>query len=736
MPSLAINTQAFLDAVLGHQVTQIDLRDVDLNDPHSIQQVSVSLQGDRVYKFVNSGISLTSIDSLEWNGVSSAVEVYMLPRSLRWPTMYCKKQSGEGFVYPEFAIRRMNNLHRHRVLATLNRLWHVPEAISQKSDERIVWAGSPGCGKTIAVNEIILECVLMLQKIGTENNEVIKHQFFFRNENILTRFYFDNIGKRVSFELLSFEKSALLAYLQNQYEINRNSFVLYEMGESEKDPVILMPFLLSTSCRELQDTIKTTLKSSHSLYLYDSPNYVEFEFFINVCHAFGGAHNVPKQGYLDRFELSGGVLRTIFDAHRKIPVKSLFDSNHDHLPVFSSLRQCNPANIVQSVNTIVGVKFNIPFSFDDNVQFLACKPMLLEGKYFPPGNASFEFCHYSDNWAVKYLSDEIAIEVGKIVNLPYDIQFSNCCVLYQIQESISVYGGILKAPIEKYRLPDGYYMRNWEFFNCSNTKISSSMLSVQSNSNPARILLSLDAYVSNPDRDGLISLMPETTKVLIFQGQYLKTPFCQLSPEYVYRSSVHNGPVYDALTADPVTKRLFLFQSTLEDPYNHPVSILHFNKLLSNLKVDTPEAINEIYFYMIVSAHQKCTSHHLFSFVLDKLYLSSCFLTKYSSAAGIRAFNKAIINGKTNPSSTYSMSKAESESLSAEEKIILKTTGCCYKRAGDEDLFYKISLCEESYVQLFSFLKHADKLRPYVCRAEFTASNVYKFSASCIDGSL
>ncbi len=40
---------------------------------------------------------------------------------------------------------------------------------------------------------------------------------------------------------------------------------------------------------------------------------------------------------------------------------------------------------------------------------------------------------------------------------------------------------------------------------------------------------------------------------------------------------------------------------------------------------------------------------------------------------------------------------------------------------------------EESYNQLSSFLKHAAIVRPYICRAEFTASDVYKFPKSNID---
>ena len=82
----------------------------------------------------------------------------------------------------------MKNLHRHRVLATTNRLWYQPEELNLGSDEKVVWAlVSPGCGRTMAVNEIIVECVFKLNEIGKKNKNT-KNQFFFRNNNFFTRF--------------------------------------------------------------------------------------------------------------------------------------------------------------------------------------------------------------------------------------------------------------------------------------------------------------------------------------------------------------------------------------------------------------------------------------------------------------------------------------------------------------------------------------------------------------------
>ena len=93
----------------------------------------------------------------------------------------CVKQEAaiDDFIFPEFIIRRMNSLHRHRVNATLKRLWYRPVDPKINSGEKVVWAGSPGCGKSIAVSEIVLECILKLQEVGNVDNQS-KWPFFLK----------------------------------------------------------------------------------------------------------------------------------------------------------------------------------------------------------------------------------------------------------------------------------------------------------------------------------------------------------------------------------------------------------------------------------------------------------------------------------------------------------------------------------------------------------------------------
>ena len=94
----------------------------------------------------------------------------------------------------------------------MKRLWHRPDDPTKSSATMIIWAGSPGCGKSVAVSEVVLECILKLQELGKDNKQT-KWQFFLRNGRFLTRYYFDSNLDRVSHDLRTFkDRSDILEY--------------------------------------------------------------------------------------------------------------------------------------------------------------------------------------------------------------------------------------------------------------------------------------------------------------------------------------------------------------------------------------------------------------------------------------------------------------------------------------------------------------------------------------------
>ena len=310
-----------------------------------------------------------------------------------------------------------------------------------------------------------------------------------------------------------------------------------------------------------------------------------------------------------------------------------------------------------------GLSFALPLPFEENKQFNDCKPNLFDNfSFYPNENALYKFCHYTDNWCIEYLSDEIAIEIGKIANFPWDSLTYHSFVSYQIQEVMNIYGGILKTPSINYNLPDSFKMNQWAFFKCFMPKVNSSsgfLHTLKSVEIP--VSSHLQTIVDVNEKNILISKMPSTTKILTFDGQHLMTTsFNSLSPSHVYRSSVHNCPVFDTLTADPANGRLFLFQSTLLDPFKHPVSIVAFNKILLNLALTPSLSGFEIYFIMIASAHSNIHSQHFYTFQLSSLYFHSCFLNRYSSLNGLIVLKKCIKGGNVHD-------KFSSELLSSDE---------------------------------------------------------------------
>ena len=660
--------------------------------------------------------------SFEWTGVENAVEIYMLPTGLKWPTMYCPKQSNEiDYIFPEFIVRRMNHMHRHRVNATINRLWHRPNDHS-KLRTMIIWVGSPGCGKSVAVSEIILESILKLDEIGRKNSGT-SWQFFLRMNTSIVKFYFNSENNKVSLKMYDFDSvDFLLSHLKKEYNSNKNSFVIYELNEKEICPIIEMPFLLSTSCRDLDDNFKHTEKSDHTNYLYDPLLDFEFKFFLDVCFAFGRIEKLcPKAEYIHRFNVQGGILRKIFTRHFVDPVGAVFDRKENNLIALKEIAKCSPKNISSSVNAIVGVHFDYSMSLESE-KYSSFKKEIEQPYYFAPENMPFEFYHMSQNWMVSILSDQIAIVIGELVSFPTNLEDTKCFALFQIQELMSIYGGILKDPNESYNLSEEFKILSWSFFKCSSELYHSAVTNHKASSKAFRkhANLSFAKPIDLNEVISLIDLFPNTYKIWRFYGQYLEIPFQQLSASYVYKSSVHNAPVFDVLTANPADKQLFLFQMTLNDLLKHPVKIFAFIDVMSCLRL-SPSDLKDMYFFMIISAHDNIEKQHFFQFELENLRFNACYLKEYSSIDGLNAIKKVIsMSSDGKKVKSYLIADIEATKLTKSQLNLLKTIDGIH----NNDSFYYVEFSKDLYDKLFLFLDFAKKIHPYICRAQFMQSDV------------
>jgi hypothetical protein len=672
---------------------------------------------------------LVNKSSFEWASVENAVEVYKLPAKLKWPTMYCEKQTTDIYKFPEFMIRRMNVLHRHRVNATMNRLWYRPDDDDLKSGQMVVWAGSPGCGKTIAVNEIILECILKLQDLATADRQT-KWQFFLRNRNTLSRYYFDAINNRVSHQLYTFRNEFdVLAHVRDAYVKNLNSFVIYEMNENEVCPVIEMPFLLSTSCRDLEQNIKGILKTeSHTMYLYDPMLHFEFRFFLDVCFAFGDFKDLgDKDMYRNRFQIQGGVLRKLFARKFSDPVPIAFSASIQKESLVA-LALCSPLNLNTAVNAIVGAYFKHPVSYEEDIYYKSFRKETIESDehFFPAECIPYEYFHLPRNWCVKILSDRIALAIGECVKFPADMANLTSVALYQVQELMHIYGGILKKSTEFYVLPERFRMTSWTFYKCSSNDFDAATKK-QQDAKKLRVYTSIfyAEAMSSKERSTLIEKLPMTSAIWTFSGQYLDRPFQELSSDNVYRCLLHNSPVYDALTANPKLKQLFLFQSTLLDPQDHPINISVFNEVLLKLRLTESTSVDEINFFMIISAHDPIKDQHYFSFELGEFYFNACYLHEYASEFGLSVLKKVIIMNPDSKRYVHDpMTTDEIILISKDEIAFLSKIGGCCESKGNKRSVKRLILPKALYQDLFTFLGVASKINSYICRAAFTASKI------------
>ena len=123
---------------------------------------------------------------------------------------------------------------------------------------------------------------------------------------------------------------------------------------------------------------------------------------------------------------------------------------------------------------------------------------------------------------------------------------------------------------------------------------------------------------------------------------------------------------------------------------------------------------------MIASAHHKIEYQHFFSFSLDSFVINSCFLEDFSSDVGQDALKKVLYVASEPSYSDHFLSADEVSRLSRREIGILQNLNSCFIN----NIYYKIALDQKKYDEIFKFLQTAKKIRPFICRAAFMASDV------------
>ncbi len=396
----------------------------------------------------------------------------------------------------------------------------------------------------MALNEIIMESILRLQKIGDSNNGTDWH-FFVRSSYFMTRFFYNADKRRVDFDIDIMENNEMYSHINDKRRIpETNYFYIYELDEKQRGEHVGTAILVTTQCNERRDC--------RSYYLYDPLAASEFKHFMALCYAFGKVPSISREAIVKRYDVFGGLLGNLLDLSKQDHAWNA--SLEDTLNVVN--KALSTANR-DSAKNIIGVKFDYSYPYKGDID-THCQALHTHGlKAF-------------------YVSDYMAIKLSKWVKRNYFIPEVINTVMNKV---ISVYSGALRNRQPLHELPPEYLIENW-------------IMKIADDS--AEAAVGKLRPISRQERNKLIQILPSTNKIKEIDNKLI-LPFSQLSTEYVYRCNAKYNYPFHHITADPLNKRIFMFRCT--DDYKY--QSLHIISAMRALQLD-PDSIDEIHYFLLL----------------------------------------------------------------------------------------------------------------------------------------
>ena len=179
------------------------------------------------------------------------VDALVLPEGMIWPSFLPSIQDESYFK--NIYLQRQNAVDINRRTMSLDIL---------RKRGKVIWAGSPGIGKSCDLNAIFID---LLSHLGEDDWPSV---VLFRVEESLYTFTASGVTQA------RFTYSELEEY-SRRYK-NTDSVLILELQESETDPVVNMPFILAVSESDLNSRLKTIEKTrGYTLMLVTPPDIEE-----------------------------------------------------------------------------------------------------------------------------------------------------------------------------------------------------------------------------------------------------------------------------------------------------------------------------------------------------------------------------------------------------------------------------------------------------------------------------
>ena len=467
--------------------------------------------------------------------LTGRVEAYVLPKTVKkWPTFVVSKQESAGC--PEIYFKRIGDTNGPRYEETVNLLL---------KGEQVISTGLSGVGKSAEVSGLLMDFLRHMGEKGWP-----KEVWFYRDKKMLVYSIVNGNPHVAIKKQMNLDKvAARTDDFSFKEKIDEKPVLIMELNENENHPRSHIPTYIPLSNREVYDTTKEIKKAGGRYMLVDPPKCEDIQSMAVFEAAFGsksvfkGMTDIAAaQLVKDRFDIVGPRLREILANSDKFKgTCDALDANTSIL--FSDLSKVYLESIPNGVNQYVGV-FLIPGNF------IPCLG-------YPPNG---------DMYFIRFLSGYIAQLIARACSIENKQVLERERFNYLIPEEIMCHG--LMNPLVYRSLHHCFEYENWKFYDNDN----------------------LNLPISNPE-------FPFCDKKNDFPSIYLDKNVSELEERTLYRSSLDDGALYDALLVSHSEHRVYVFQTTNWKLGKKKLSYSTLNKVMAGLQFDENSEYKLVWVY-------------------------------------------------------------------------------------------------------------------------------------------
>jgi hypothetical protein len=551
------------------------------------------------------------------------LEAMFMPADCEWPTFATGKQddaTGRSVVF-----RRISRADRARTTHTVQRLL---------DGLKTGWIGTAGIGKSTGINDVLVQLLRHLGDEGWPSQVGVRmppfaHVFTRVDGSIL-------VTKQECHSMLQVERLSL--------ELKSNNGVLLlELEDSDVDPKVRCPVVVSVSTRKADEMLKTLRKAHLKWLIVSPPTLPEIRAMALLLFASGDLTLGKMPGEVlatieKRYAVVGPILRFIFCTEIAF-LERVFEQNGiDGQTLISDLKDASLTDIPRKASLFMGVFLH------DTVDVPHADPSSYEWRFL--------------SYARAEAAARLACKTPAIVE-----SLQRFGIMWQVLEAV-----VQCAVRGDKDLEPEYALDKWECYN-----------------NPYRINGSVSQMLASVPWS-LPGAAPHP--LVLFPGGVLHD-VRKLRAGVVYRSLSYQAKLADLYIFDHEQRKAFLIQTSDRLPNKHPFPIEHIIKVHKALKL----GIEYTLVIVFVCPQDERSREKLKGIVVvdDKKHISLAQARKKLPGIKVEAFvvRAPIIPGTApviyNEKNAAEANVAEEKNAAEEENAVLEEKAAEEEKAATKD---------------------------------------------------